>query len=632
MIQKTKLATKTAPTKRVSISSSIEPKREETQSTDTTPSSLENSKKTRHTTKIGNTDLNKGMATRKDSEHQSHTGEKEVRTPSSSSSSRAPLPVPSTLKYFPQIKEPMEEDVDDVATIDETKYSDTVSSTKQDPSTTTLQQQLPPPPPPSLSSSKGTVNKPLTTTFVDRTTPAHETTGINEDTNGTTDDTSSDIKLNRLSRLVEALKKKIDRLQEENTQLEEMLAAADATRKTENAEISRLQDALAKEEAARIGAVAALNGTLASKDAEVASLREQLHSASARTVSLTESLADKEAEKAAMDAQRSASEGQLIASLRMEVEAAESLLEKERAAHAATQRAFADREHELNVSMTSVTESIMDMQRHVEEKSAQVIEEAQKRSELESEVMSLKRVIEESSLLSPKEKASDDGCGARNRDSGTVSGMASMDMQERFVELEAAAHEARQAQLSAEQDARNKDEELFRMKSEIDRLRRQITELQSADAVDMRRRLQEATEALYQKQSQLERAAADKAAMQLQLERHAVVIQAEHARRRSVSSLERGVLNSMDDGYGVVPMDALGDTYTRLANAPGHLGGAVKAGARLLDGSAVHAVRLLKQYPLGRLVVFWYIVVMHLFIYMLLHRLQHRAFAAAHDG
>jgi hypothetical protein len=93
-----------------------------------------------------------------------------------------------------------------------------------------------------------------------------------------------------------------------------------------------------------------------------------------------------------------------------------------------------------------------------------------------------------------------------------------------------------------------------------------------------------------------------------------------------------------EDGYGIVPMDesTLGNTYARLANAPGHLGQAVKSGANFIDSSTTHVVRVLRHYPLGRLAVFCYVIGMHLFIYLLLHRLQHRAFShitavEAHD-
>ena len=43
----------------------------------------------------------------------------------------------------------------------------------------------------------------------------------------------------------------------------------------------------------------------------------------------------------------------------------------------------------------------------------------------------------------------------------------------------------------------------------------------------------------------------------------------------------------------------------------------------------LQAVWVLRQYPLGRLAIFLYLASLHLFVYILLHRLQHRAFLAA---
>ena len=97
--------------------------------------------------------------------------------------------------------------------------------------------------------------------------------------------------------------------------------------------------------------------------------------------------------------------------------------------------------------------------------------------------------------------------------------------------------------------------------------------------------------------------------------------------KRRTAAVDR-MLSGAEDGYGIVPMDSLGDAYTRLANAPGHLGHAVKAGANFLDSTASQTVRILRHYPLARLAVFVYFIGMHFFIYLLLHRLQKRAFSA----
>ncbi len=50
----------------------------------------------------------------------------------------------------------------------------------------------------------------------------------------------------------------------------------------------------------------------------------------------------------------------------------------------------------------------------------------------------------------------------------------------------------------------------------------------------------------------------------------------------------------------------------------------------MLDATASSVVRILKQYPLGRLGVFLYAIFIHLFIWLLINRLQHRALSIDH--
>lgn len=53
---------------------------------------------------------------------------------------------------------------------------------------------------------------------------------------------------------------------------------------------------------------------------------------------------------------------------------------------------------------------------------------------------------------------------------------------------------------------------------------------------------------------------------------------------------------------------------------------------RFLDATTLTAVRFLRQYPLGRLAVFGYIVFIHLFVYLLIHHLQQRAMHVEQSG
>lgn len=76
--------------------------------------------------------------------------------------------------------------------------------------------------------------------------------------------------------------------------------------------------------------------------------------------------------------------------------------------------------------------------------------------------------------------------------------------------------------------------------------------------------------------------------------------------------------------HDIIPMDALGEPYQRLARH-NKLGGAVQATARFLDTTAATASQLLRQQPLARLIVFVYVVLIHLYVYFLLARMQRHA-------
>ena len=54
------------------------------------------------------------------------------------------------------------------------------------------------------------------------------------------------------------------------------------------------------------------------------------------------------------------------------------------------------------------------------------------------------------------------------------------------------------------------------------------------------------------------------------------------------------------------------------------------AACRLLDATTTTAVRFLRQYPLGRLLVLGYIIFIHLFVYTLIHSLQQQALHVEH--
>jgi uncharacterized membrane protein len=84
--------------------------------------------------------------------------------------------------------------------------------------------------------------------------------------------------------------------------------------------------------------------------------------------------------------------------------------------------------------------------------------------------------------------------------------------------------------------------------------------------------------------------------------------------------------------HEVIPMDALGEHYMRLARN-NRVGKAVKAAANFVDKAAVTASFLLRQYPLVRVIIFVYLVFIHMYLYYLTGKMQRfMMLAEVHHG
>eukprot|EP00193_Tetraselmis_chui_P017379 CAMPEP_0177785046 /NCGR_PEP_ID=MMETSP0491_2-20121128/20066_1 /TAXON_ID=63592 /ORGANISM="Tetraselmis chuii, Strain PLY429" /LENGTH=132 /DNA_ID=CAMNT_0019305935 /DNA_START=6 /DNA_END=404 /DNA_ORIENTATION=- len=115
--------------------------------------------------------------------------------------------------------------------------------------------------------------------------------------------------------------------------------------------------------------------------------------------------------------------------------------------------------------------------------------------------------------------------------------------------------------------------------------------------------------------------AAEKAAAQLSLEREVMGLREELEKSRRKASSARDPIETY--GAEMTPMDTIGAYYTRLANDE-RLGGAVKAFAKAVDVTAANAMRLMREYPLARVIFFLYSICIHLFVYVLIQRLQNK--------
>jgi len=409
----------------------------------------------------------------------------------------------------------------------------------------------------------------------------------------------------RLSKLVDGLRKKVSRVQNENSQLEDMVSQLDAQNNQKIDEIKKLKassDQLMKskqesEERAAVSMkqVQALELTVKSNESEIINLKSVI--------------AEKDKENVNASVERNASETHIISSLRKDVEAAEGMLEDERKAHAASRRAFASREQEIDSMMAEAADSLAENQRKLDDYTSKLMSSQERCSLLENEIENLTQQLEVARLREGEEKTTE-----------------TMFSQGRIKELEEQLSAAIRNATDTKSAIKSMEEDNAHLMAENIDLKRRLSKLENSDANDLRRRLQEVTDALYSKQSQIETLSSEREALQMQVNRYSTTSSADTMRRRS-AAVDR-VFSGVDDYETVVPMKSLGAGYDRLASAPGHLGGAIEASARFLDTTASHAVFLLRQYPLWRLGVFVYVIGMHMFIYTLLHRLQHQVLHA----
>lgn len=416
----------------------------------------------------------------------------------------------------------------------------------------------------------------------------------------------------RFHKMVDSLRKRVDRLQAENEQLEEMLAAADIAAKGGSGHVNRLEEALSKIRFEKESAEAGAASALAEKDKALQSMAKELERVIQKCEVVELQLAGMQQAHELLIEERRISEDHLLQSLRAEVEMAERTLEAERAAHLETRKASAAREQELDAAVAAASAALGPMQRQFEDKSSRLTSAQERVAALEGEVDELNRQLQavQCQLSTANEMAA-----ATSSETVLV----------RAEAAEARVHEATLARQKAEAEAKVAFDEVARLRDELSVLNKRLLSASANDSGDLHRRVKELGDMLYMKQTQIERLTADSAAQRLSLERQLSSAKNDALRRRSVTERSMG---DVEDGSGVVPMDAL-PAYMKLAGDR-RVGGAVKAGARLLDATANQAVYILRAHPIGRLALFLYFIVMHLFVYLLLHRLQHKAFLENH--
>eukprot|EP01025_Chloroclados_australasicus_P041771 TRINITY_DN44569_c0_g1_i3.p1 TRINITY_DN44569_c0_g1~~TRINITY_DN44569_c0_g1_i3.p1 ORF type:complete len:437 (-),score=71.35 TRINITY_DN44569_c0_g1_i3:385-1695(-) len=399
----------------------------------------------------------------------------------------------------------------------------------------------------------------------------------------------------RLLRICEKLKQRVDELRKENGQLEELLQTAESKATGSNTDIERLEDELAKLQAEKTSLEALVQHTLTNKGEEVHSLHTQISNQNEQIKWLQQQVSTLEENNANLMADRSDAEHKLFQSLRSDLNRVEQHLENERRHHAQSRQEFASRQFALEQEVSQSATALAQQQHKLEQKERLLSQSEQQVAVLKGERAQMKSANEQlqEKLLSI--------------DTYQMEQTQSNQQQERIETLQEELREAQSARQKAESELQIERESKVNV---------------GGNESELHRKLQDCNELLWQKQKQLEQLAADKAALQFELEREV------NNARQEVDQLRKRNKSQQQYQYeSIVPMEALGETYMKLANNQ-RVGGAVRAGAHVMDLSAQNIVNIFKRYPFWRMVMLLYLVFIHLFIYILIGSMQGSAIEA----
>ncbi|MEW5299563.1 MAG: hypothetical protein WDW36_002566 [Sanguina aurantia] len=430
-------------------------------------------------------------------------------------------------------------------------------------------------------------------------------------------------------RTVQLLRGRLGEAKDENQQLEGLLRAAEAKVQREQAGCRQLQQEMTTLGSAKSFAEATLQAQLAAASDAVRVARErgeegqrQLHRQELRVGELEE--ANRQLQRRKEDL-----EGGMLDALQQQLLESEGRLEAEHRAHARTKSASAVREQQLERAVEDSGDGLAGLQRAVEEAGRrnrgteqQLALLAAERNELTAQL----GLLTAAAAGGGNSSAALSSGGQQQRGGEGSAQPVAMDA------LRSELHQQRKAAGAAERARAAADSCAAELRGQVLRMQEAAAALK--DTSPLEAQLRGASEMLVMKQAQIERLAGDKAAATIRLERDLSAAQQEAAAARVAAAAAAARLGSVEEGYAgftsggrggalsdMVPMDALGESYERLARS-GELGKVVRYTARMLDSSAATASMVLRRYPAGRLAIFLYILFIHVYVYFLTGYLQ----------
>ncbi|KAL1356592.1 hypothetical protein AAHE18_05G195700 [Arachis hypogaea] len=408
----------------------------------------------------------------------------------------------------------------------------------------------------------------------------------------------------RLARVCAGLSTRLQEYKSENAQLEELLTAERELSKSYEANIKQLQKDLSESKREVTRVESNMVEALAAKNAEIEALLSSMDALKRQAAQSEGNLASIQVNMESMMRNRELTETRMMQALREELASAERRAEEERAAHNATKMAAMEREVDLEQRAIESSTALARIQRIADERTAKATELEQKVALLEVECSSLNQELQdmEARLRREQKKSPEEANQV-------------IQMQARQEELE----RARQGQREAENKLSSLEAEFQKMRVEMAAMKRDAEHYSRQEHMELEKRYRELTDLLYYKQTQLETMVSEKAATEFQLEKEIKRLQEAQAEAER-SRVSRRASTSWEDETEIKSLEALPVHHRHLVGASIQLQKAVK----LLDSGAVRATRFLWRYPTARVILFFYLVFVHLFLMYLLHRLQLR--------
>ncbi|KAJ7973800.1 Golgin candidate 1 [Quillaja saponaria] len=409
----------------------------------------------------------------------------------------------------------------------------------------------------------------------------------------------------RLARVCAGLSSRLQEYKSENAQLEELLVAEREISKSYEAHIKQLQNDLAeyKSEVTRVESKMA--GALAAKNSEIEALVNSMDVVKRQAATSEGNLASLQASMESMMRNRELTETRMMQALREELASVERRAEEERAAHNATKMAAMEREVELEHRALDASTALARIQRIVDERTSKAAELKQKVAVLEVECASLNQEMQdmEAHARHGQKKSPDEA--------------------NQVIQMQAWQEEVErthQGQRDAESKLSSLEAEVQKMRVEMAAMKRDGEHYSRQEHMELEKRYRELTDLLYYKQTQLETMASEKSAAEFQLEKELKRLQEEQVEAER-SRVSRRASSSWEDETEIKALEPLPLHHRHMAGASVQL----QKAAKLLDSGAVRATRFLWRYPTARVILFCYLVFVHLFLMYLLHRLQEQA-------